>query len=191
MNTINVYILKASVKEIIFSPVENSIFINNLIKDNIKLLVNNSSFLSFTLLKDDVNSQYLLTINKDTPLDYHDVILFSVHTATSSSDIYVIYLHQMFYLGEALNLLPLLPINSNEDITISTELIKINNEDLSLISGSSSYLSGLNAASTFDIPTTSHVNEDIPLNFVLKNVNNNVVPDSDYLINIKVTKKSS
>lgn len=190
MNIIDIYIKNASVKGLIFSPKINNLFISNLKKENIEFNINNIVFNSYALLKDETNELYSLVINKETPLDYHDVILFSINMDNDFSDKYIMYLHQIFYLGECLNLLPSLSLDTNKDITLTTSLVKINENDLSNITGTTAYLSGLGSTSTISLPAFAHVNDLIPLTLTLKSKTDNFIPDSNYIINIKITKNS-
>ena len=184
MNNIDLNILTASVAQIKFTATESGIPVTSLNKNSIKFLVNNSFFEDYTLS----NNLNEYTLNMNTSLDYYDVILIYIKDITIVSDMYIIYLHQMFYQGECINLLPTLPIDENNDIKLITNLIKTNDVDLNNISGSTSFLSGVGSNSSFTMASSGQVNVDIPIEIYLKNKNNVNVPNSDYVINVKIDK---
>ena len=184
MNNVDLNILTASVVQIKFTATESGIPITSLNKNSIKLFVNNISFEDYDLT---INNQNEYTLNMNAPLDYYDVVLLYIKDITIVSDMYIIYFHQMFYQGECINLLPVLPIDENKDVKLITNLIKTNDIDLNNISGSTSFLSGV-GSSYFTMADSGQVNVDIPVKIYLKNKNNVNVPDSDYVINIKIDK---
>lgn len=185
MNNVDLNILTASVVQIKFTATESGIPITSLDKNSIKVTVNNTSFEDYDLT---INNQNEYTLNMNTPLDYYDVVLLYIKDITIVSDMYIIYFHQMFYQGECINLLPILPIDENKDVKLITNLIKTNDIDLNNISGNTSFLSGVGSDSYFTIPSSGQVNVDIPVEIHLKNKNNVNVPNSDYVINVKIDK---
>lgn len=184
MNNVALNILTASIVQIKFTATESGIPVTSLNKNSIKFLVNNSFFEDYTLS----NNLNEYTLNMNTSLDYYDVVLLYIKDITIVSDMYVIYFHQMFYQGECINLLPTLPIDENNDIKLITDLIKTNDVDLNNISGSTSFLSGVGSNSSFTMASSGQVNVDIPIEIYLKNKNNVNVPNSDYVINVKIDK---
>lgn len=185
MNNINLNILTASVAQIKFTATESGIPVTSLDKNSIKVIVNNTFFEDYDLI---INNPNEYTLNMNTSLDYYDVVLLYIKDITIVSDVYVIYFHQMFYQGECINLLPTLPIDENNDIKLITNLIKTNDVDLNNISGSTSFLSGVGRNSSFTMASSGQVNVDIPIEIYLKNKNNVNVPNSEYIINIKIDR---
>lgn len=185
MNNINLNILTASIAQIKFTATESGTPVTYLDKNFIKLFINNASFEDYDLTINNFNEY---TLNMNTSLDYYDVVLLYIKDITIVSDMYVIYFHQMFYQGECINLLPTLPIDENKDVTLITNLIKTNDIDLNNISGNASFLSGVGSNSFFTMASSGQVNVDIPIEIHLKNKNNVNVPNSDYVINIKIDK---
>lgn len=185
MSNIDLNILTASVVQIKFTATESGTPVTYINKNFIKLFINNISFEDYGLT---INNPNEYTLNMNTPLDYYDVALLYIKDITIISDMYIIYFHQMFYQGECINLLPTLPIDENEDVKLITDLIKTNDIDLNNISGSTSFLSGAGSNSFFTMDSTGHINVDIPIEIYLKNKNNVNVPNSDYVINVKIDK---
>ncbi|MEG0308913.1 MAG: hypothetical protein RR636_13280 [Clostridium sp.] len=189
---VNVYILTASIYEIIFSAKDsNDQDILTISKEDILLHVNNNVFVNFSLITPISNDfQYTILIDKGSILDNYDVILFNLHGALYTSDKYIIYLYQNFYLGESLTLLPNLFIDPTKDSLLKIDLIKTNSEDLSNISGQQILSSGLGTTSNVTVDGFPIVN--IPFNIILdlKDLMGYPVINSKYTIDIKIAKES-
>ncbi|MEG0133255.1 MAG: hypothetical protein RR891_07905 [Clostridium sp.] len=188
---VNVYILTASIYEIIFSAKDsNDQDILTISKEDILLHVNNNVFVNFSLITPISNDpQYTILIDKGSILDNYDVILFNLHGALYTSDKYIIYLYQNFYLGESLTLLPNLFIDPTKDSLIKIDLIKTNSEDLSNISGQQILSSGIGTTSNVNVDSLPIVNIPFNITLDLKDLMGYPVIDSKYTIDIKITKE--